>query len=126
MMYTIQIKRIYEQPEDTDGTRILVDRLWPRGISKEKAHLDRWAKEIAPSPELRKWYCHDAALYDEFSKRYLAELDMNEAGASFLSDCRVYLQQGNVTLVYAAKDTAHSHALVLQHWLLQDLQLQGT
>ena len=54
-MYTIQIKRIYEQPEDTDGTRILVDRLWPRGISKEKAHLDRWAKEIAPSPELRKW-----------------------------------------------------------------------
>ena len=114
-MYTIQIKRIYEQPEDTDGTRILVDRLWPRGISKE----------IAPSPELRKWYCHDAALYDEFSKRYLAELDMNEAGASFLSDCRVYLQQGNVTLVYAAKDTAHSHALVLQHWLLQELQLQG-
>lgn len=120
-MYTIQIKRIYDQPESADGTRILVDRLWPRGISKERAHLERWAKEIAPSPELRKWYGHDAALYEEFSKRYVAELDMNEAGASFLEDCRAYLQRGNVTLVYAAKDTAHSHALVLQHWLLQAL-----
>lgn len=121
MSFSIQIKRVYETAEAEDGKRILVDRIWPRGISKERAHLDRWAKEIAPSAELRKWFCHKVELYPEFSQRYTAELDTSEAAAQFVADCRNYLKEGNVTLVYGAKDTAHCNAPVLQHWLQKEL-----
>lgn len=117
MVYKIQIKRVYDLPEEADGIRILVDRLWPRGISKERAALDRWDKEIAPSPELRKWYYHKANLFPRFSSQYTAELDKSHYALQFVSDCKTWLKNGNVTLVYAAKDTEHSHALVLLEWL---------
>lgn len=117
MVNTLRIKRIYEAPAADDGIRILVDRLWPRGMSKEKAHLHEWAKDIAPSPDLRTWFGHKPEWYEEFSRLYMAELDMSPAAADFADRCRENLEHGNVTLVYAAKDTAHSHALVLQHWL---------
>jgi len=110
----IRVKRIYEPADDADGARILIDRLWPRGVRKEGAHLTVWMKEIAPSPELRKWFCHDPALFDEFSFRYRAELDANPAAVAHIDD---YLQHGPVTLLYAAHDPVYNHAVVLADYL---------
>lgn len=121
MNHEIRIKRVYDPAEAADGARLLVDRLWPRGIKKERAALSRWAKEVAPSPELRKWFCHKAELYPEFTQRYRFELDTSDAAAAFAAECRKLLEDGNVTLVYAAKDTEHSHALVLMDWLKENL-----
>jgi uncharacterized protein YeaO (DUF488 family) len=106
----IEIKRVYEQPEKEDGFRILVDRLWPRGLTKEKAKVDLWLKEIAPTTELRKWFAHDPKKWAEFKKRYLAELKENKEG---LSKIKQEMKKGNVTLLYAAKDEAHNEAQVL-------------
>ena len=108
------LKRIYDPLEPDDGTRVLVDRLWPRGISKEKAHVDLWLKEIAPSTELRKWFGHDPAKWTEFQKRYLAELEANDSAVSTILDA---MKNGTVTLVYAAKDEQHNEAVVLQGYL---------
>ena len=107
----IRIKRVYEQPSHEDGKRILVDRLWPRGLSKEKASVDLWLKDIAPSTELRKWFDHDPSKWAEFKQRYLHELKDNSEAVQVLKD---ELKQGQVTLVYAAKDEEHNDALVLQ------------
>lgn len=106
----IEIKRVYEQPEKEDGFRILVDRLWPRGLTKEKAKVDLWLKEIAPTTELRKWFAHDPEKWAEFKKRYLAELKENKEA---LSKIKEEMKKGNVTLLYAAKDEAHNEAQVL-------------
>jgi uncharacterized protein YeaO (DUF488 family) len=106
----IGIKRVYEQPEKEDGFRILVDRLWPRGLTKEKAKVDLWLKEIAPTTELRKWFAHDPEKWAEFKKRYLAELKENKEA---LSKIKEEMKKGNVTLLYAAKDEAHNEAQVL-------------
>jgi uncharacterized protein YeaO (DUF488 family) len=116
---TFRIKRIYEDPTDEDGFRVLVDRLWPRGVSKERAQLDEWCKEIAPSTELRKWFDHDAHKFDEFSKRYKGELTGKEEMVNYL--LKIAAKQP-VTLLYAAKDEEHNHAKVLKEFLERKLE----
>lgn len=108
---SISIKRVYEQPSKTDGQRILIDRLWPRGLTKEKARVDLWLKNIAPSTELRKWFGHDPEKWSEFCKRYTSELDAN---ISTTSQLREQLKKGATTLVYGAKDELHNDAVVLK------------
>jgi len=107
------LKRVYEPASDEDGQRVLVDRLWPRGLTKQKAHLDLWLKDVAPSPDLRKWFHHDESNWDEFRHRYLAELDRNAAVAQL----RELAGRGRVTLLYGAHDEAHNHAVVLREFL---------
>jgi len=111
---TIRLKRAYEARNDDDGTRILVERLWPRGVSKAEAAIDVWAKELSPSPELRKWYAHDPARWEEFRRLYQAELDTK--GDEIL-DLRRRLKEGPVTFVFAAKDPEHSSALILKDYV---------
>lgn len=112
-MGSIHTKRIYEKPESTDGFRILVDRLWPRGISKEKAALDLWCKEIAPTPELRTWFDHREDRFAKFKARYLHELKDNAAVPEILHS----IGSRNTTLLYAAHDPAINHAVVLASFL---------
>jgi len=107
----IKIKRVYEKPEDEDGIRILVDRLWPRGLTKEKASIDLWLKDIAPGTELRKCFGHDPEKWNEFRKQYLEELETKKEESLLLKE---QLKKGKVTLVYAAKDEEHNEALVLK------------
>ena len=109
-MAHIRIKRVYLQPEKEDGNRILVDRLWPRGLTKEKASVDLWLKEIAPSTELRKWFSHDPTKWAEFRTRYLAELRGN---AEELARLKQEAAKGTTTLLYGAKDEDHNEAVVL-------------
>ncbi|MEE3420675.1 MAG: DUF488 domain-containing protein [Lachnospiraceae bacterium] len=116
-MSSIFVKRIYEQPEEADGYRVLVDRLWPRGISKEKACLDSWCKEIAPSGELRKWFHHEPDRYEEFRMRYLLELQENPTASSFKEMIEEKAADGPVTLLYSAKDRSRNNAIVLREWL---------
>jgi len=106
----IACKRAYDQPAPQDGFRILVDRLWPRGLTKEKAHIDLWLKEIAPSTELRRWFGHDPAKWVEFQRRYRAELRQNKDAVSKIT---AQARKTPVTLVYAAKDERHNDAIVL-------------
>ena len=107
---TVAIRRVYDPPAAAGGTRILVDRLWPRGLARTKAAIDRWAKEIAPSEELRRWFGHDPARWPEFRRRYAAELD---AHRDALAELATLAASGPITLVYAARDTAHNNAVVL-------------
>ena len=109
-MGVIRIKRIYDAPAGTDGKRVLVDRIWPRGVSKEAAKLDLWLKDIAPSTELRKWFDHDSARFEEFRDRYRKELNANEDAVGELRDL---VGQADVTLLYAAHDNQVNHAIVL-------------
>lgn len=110
----IRIKRVYNSPEETDGLRILVDRLWPRGLTKKGAKIDIWLKDVAPSDSLRKWFAHDPAKWDEFKKRYFQELkDKFEAVKTIIDKGK----QGTVTLVYGAKDAEHNNAVVLKEYL---------
>jgi uncharacterized protein YeaO (DUF488 family) len=109
-----EIKRVYEQPASADGVRILVDRLWPRGLSKERAHVDIWLKDIAPSTELRKWFNHDPDKWAEFQTRYRKEL---KSKSDLLATLREMTAKGPVTLLYGAKDEAHNEARVLQELL---------
>ena len=106
---SVSLKRAYEKPSSDDGTRVLVDRLWPRGVRKEKARIDVWLKEVAPSTQLRKWFGHDPDKWPEFQKRYRAELK----GSAALAELRKLARQGHVTLVYGAKDKDHNDAVVL-------------
>ncbi len=110
----IQLKRVYEKPARTDGLRVLVERLWPRGISKERAAVDLWLKEVAPSAELRQWFAHDPAKWPDFQRRYRAELRDNKEAVRPL---RQKARQGTVTLVYAARDEEHNGALALKRFL---------
>lgn len=110
----IQCKRAYDEPSPDDGTRVLVDRLWPRGVSKEDAALDDWVKEVAPSDELRKWFDHDLEKWDEFCRRYHRELDEKEKLVARLG---AEAEDGTLTLVYAAKDREHNNAVALKHYL---------
>ena len=112
----IAIKRVYDEPEASDGMRVLVDRLWPRGLSKERAHIDLWLKEIAPSNELRTWFGHEPAKFEEFCRRYEAELASGPTHDA-LTRLRELVQQQPVTLVFAARDAAHSNAAVLRELL---------
>jgi uncharacterized protein YeaO (DUF488 family) len=110
----IALKRVYEKPSKSDGFRILVERLWPRGLAKEKASVDLWLKEIAPSPELRKWYSHDIEKWKEFRSRYTKEL---KGKSELLDEIKKYTKKGKVTFVYAAHDEEHNSALVLRDYL---------
>lgn len=113
----LKLKRAYEAPARGDGTRILVDRLWPRGLKKETAALDHWIKEIAPSTELRQWFAHDPERWSEFRRRYAREL---RAHAEQLESIRKLARRGTVTLVYAARDEQHNDAVVLHDLLLDE------
>ncbi len=111
----VKLKRAYEAPTDEDGTRILVDRLWPRGISKKDAALSLWMKEIAPSTELRKWFGHDPDRWNEFRKRYAREIDRNSL---LLDQLRSLALKGRITLIYSAHDENHNDAVVLRDVML--------
>ncbi len=111
---TIQIKRIYEEPAEGDGFRVLVDRLWPRAMSKERAALDRWAKSVAPSTELRKWFNHRPDRLAEFRQRYLAELEANAGEIDDLLAAHRESRRNAMTLLYAAKNPVCNHALILR------------
>jgi len=107
----IKIKRVYDSPEPEDGKRILIDRLWPRGIKKEKLKMDEWLREIAPSDTLRKWFSHDPKKYQEFKKRYAEEL---EDKSGILERIRSEAKKGKVTILFSAKDPEHNNATVLK------------
>lgn len=110
----VQIKRIYDSPEPGDGCRVLIDRVWPRGVSRERARLDRWERELAPSAELRKWFGHAPDRYDEFRTRYRRELaDRRE----LIDELRRRANEGRLTLLYAARDPEHNNAVVLAELL---------
>ena len=111
----IKLKRIYEDYDAADGIRVLVDRLWPRGISKEKAHIDIWLKELAPSNELRIWFHHDAGKWSEFEKKYKEELKEKTELIKQLKDLQK--KHKTVTLLYGAKDTHHNQAVILKEFL---------
>jgi len=110
----LKIKRVYEVVEESDGVRFFVERLWPRGISKEKLHAQAWMKDISPSADLRRWYAHDLNKWVEFQQRYRAELAKNEAGLKPIQDA---MAKGSVTLLYSAQDTEHNSAIVLKSFL---------
>jgi len=116
-MKEIKIKRIYDAPSDDDGYRVLVDRIWPRGVSKAKAQIDEWNKEVTPSTELRKWFDHKAERYDEFSSLYREEL-LNQTEE--LDRIRTIANSQNVTLLYAAKDPLINHARILLSFILKN------
>ncbi|HET6527870.1 MAG TPA: DUF488 domain-containing protein [Balneolaceae bacterium] len=111
----IQLKRAYDDLSDHDGCRVLVDRIWPRGVSKEKLQLDEWLKEIAPTKELRQWFDHDPEKFDEFKKRYKKELEDHQEQVEKL----ISLAENNdeLTLIFAAKDEEHNNAVVLKEYL---------
>lgn len=113
-MKTLKIKRAYEEASEEDEYRVLVDRLWPRGISKEKAKLDEWLKELGPSTELRKWFGHQPELFPEFKQKYKVEL---KEKTEELSHLKAILKNQNLTLVYSAKDEQHNQAVVLKEVL---------
>lgn len=110
----IKIKRVYEPTSKDDGFRILVDRLWPRGLKKEDAHIQLWLKEVSPSTELRKWFDHQPQKWEVFKKNYLEELETNKAVKELLN---VYKSESTITLLYAAHDQQYNHALVLLEFL---------
>lgn len=110
----IKIKRVYDEPEKSDGTRILVDRIWPRGVSKEDAKLKDWIKEIAPSTELRKWFDHKEERFEEFSKRYKKEL---ESQTDLVNSLLQHAKENQLTLLYGARDEKHNQAIVLKEFL---------
>ena len=111
---SIRVKRAYEAPAQDDGARYLVDRLWPRGVKKDALHIESWMKDVAPSDELREWFGHDPAKWDEFRKRYFEELaGLEEAWRPLLTAAR----RGRITLVFGAKDTEHNQAVALKEFL---------
>ncbi|MEU0483410.1 DUF488 family protein [Streptosporangium sp. NPDC006013] len=112
----VRVRRVYEEPEAQDGARVLVDRVWPRGLSKEKAHLQEWCKAVAPSTELRKWYGHDPARFEEFGRRYRAELKDPER-ATALEHLRELAKQRTLTLLTATRQADISEAVVLANLL---------
>lgn len=112
MSLSVWVRRVQEEPSHNDGTRVLVDRIWPRGVKKTDAALDEWNKDVAPSTELRKWYGHDPGKFEEFSRRYRSELD-SEAGRAALQQLKDSVRGKRLTLLSATKDIEHSQAAVL-------------
>ena len=117
-MMQLKVKRIYLPAEEDDGYRILIDRLWPRGVSKINAGIDEWAKEVTPSTELRKWFGHKDENFEEFRQQYIVELDANPDAAHFAKHCRYLLTECNVTLLYGARSATCNHAVILREWIL--------
>lgn len=116
-MHEIKIKRVYDEASEDDGYRILIDRLWPRGISKERIKIDKWAKEITPSTALRKTFSHNEETMDQSKAGYYYELETNEATAEFIDLLKSKLEEGNVTLLYAARNPIYNHAVILKGWI---------
>src|SRR5690242_11549520 len=115
----IRVKRVYEAPEESDGARFLVDHLWPRGVKKGRANVKSWIKTVSPSTELRRWFGHDPAKWDAFQRRYSAEMDRNpESWQPLLEAAR----EGNVTLVFSARDEEHNNAVALKSYLEKRLK----
>lgn len=120
----IQLKRAYDEPDPEDGRRVLVDRIWPRGVSKEEAKLDEWRREVAPSDELREWFDHEPDRWEEFRCRYAEELEeRSEAWRDLAETAR---EEETLTLVYGASDRNHNNAVVLRDFLLQELDEGNT
>jgi len=122
MEHKLKILRVYDLTEETTGYRVLVDRLWPRGLRKEALRLDRWAKEVAPSPELRKWFGHAEERLDEFASFYRAELDGSIEAHQFAQDMGRLLGDQDVLLLYAAKSSTCNHAVILRDWLTERME----
>ncbi len=121
----IAVKRVYEDPSATDGRRVLVDRLWPRGLSREAARIDDWMRDIAPSAALRQWFAHDPDRWVDFERQYREELDQSAEAAVLLDALAGRCRRGPVTLVYAARDTDHNNAVVLRKILRERLGSPG-
>jgi uncharacterized protein YeaO (DUF488 family) len=119
----IRLKRAYDEPSAQDGERVLVERLWPRGLTKARAALDLWLKDAAPSPELRKWFGHDPAKWGQFEQRYWKELQARDESVDIL---RRKAKRGTVTLVYAARDVEHNGAVALKQFLEHEKESQST
>ncbi|WP_156025529.1 DUF488 domain-containing protein [Thermogemmatispora carboxidivorans] len=113
----VRLKRVYEEPLESDGTRVLVERLWPRGLSRERARIDLWLKDVAPSDELRRWFAHDPQKFPEFRRRYEQELRDQETARAALNRLLELAQRGPLTLVYSARDSEHNNAVVLRDLL---------
>ena len=115
----VQLKRVYDEAKESDGMRILVDRVWPRGVSKEDAKVDEWVKEVGPTKELRQWFDHDADKYDTFKEKYKKELHQNDEQKEALEQLKTWTKEHNknITLVFAAKDEKHNQATVLKEIL---------
>ena len=120
--HRIALKRAYEEADANDGTRVLVDRLWPRGLSKERARVDAWLKEVAPSDELRRWFGHDPDKFAEFRKRYEAEL-ASESGKEAMAKLGELVKRGHVTLLFAARDMEQNNAVVLRDVLMKSIEV---
>jgi uncharacterized protein YeaO (DUF488 family) len=118
-MVNLKIKRVYDAPSDADGYRVLVDRLWPRGMSKNDLKVDVWLRDVAPSDELRKWFGHDPAKWEEFRSKYTQELNSNREFEKLLDLVR---EKERVTLVYSARDTEHNQAVVLKELIEKRLK----
>ena len=118
-MNDVRIKRIYLSSEKEDGYRLLIDRLWPRGISKVKANLDEWDKTVAPSSELREWFGHEDEKFPQFEKKYRVELEHNQDAAQFAKHVKELLKTSNVTLLYGAKNETCNQAVVLKDWIME-------
>ena len=117
----IQLKRVYEASSSTDGVRFLVERLWPRGVKKSSLEISAWLKEVAPSVELRKWFHHDPARWDEFRRRYVTELSKNPASWRPILEAA---RRGNVTLLYSSHDPEHNNAVALKDFLVRNLHAE--
>jgi uncharacterized protein YeaO (DUF488 family) len=115
----IRIKRVYDKPSKDDGVRVLIDGLWPRGLSKEKAQVDLWSKDIAVSPQIRKWFAHDPAKWLEFKRRYYDELDSNKCAVAWLID--KIKTSGKVTLLYGSREDKFNNAVALKEYLEEEL-----
>lgn len=115
----IYLKRIYDPYDNQDGTRILVDRLWPRGIKKSEAHLNQWAKDVAPSSELRKWFNHQPERFSKFREEYVQELRQDEKKSLIVGKIAQLSKENTVTILYGAKDTIHNHAVILREEILK-------
>ena len=124
-MNDLRIKRIYLSSEKEDGYRLLIDRLWPRGISKVKANLDEWDKTVAPSSELREWFGHEDEKFPEFEKKYRVELEHNQDAEQFEKHVKELLKTSNVTLLYGAKNETCNQAVVLKDWIMESKQRQS-
>jgi uncharacterized protein YeaO (DUF488 family) len=120
----IQTKRVYDPPASTDGVRVLVDRLWPRGCKKEEVRCHAWLREVAPSSALRQWFGHDPNKWEEFRQRYLKELQTNPQQKAALQKLLSWAREGNLTLVYSAKDVERNQATVLKEWLEKEMTKQ--
>ncbi|QAS53025.1 DUF488 domain-containing protein [Halobacillus litoralis] len=114
---SVLLRRIYDEEKILGGYRVLVDRVWPRGISKEKAQLDKWTKIIAPSSDLRKWFNHDADKFEGFKEKYLEEINQSPEAQYLLNELKEKVKYQRVILLYGAKDVHHNHAVVLKDWL---------